>query len=266
MDKALYNEMFQMERRYWWFAAKRRIVLALLAKFLPAHSAAGQMQVADLGCGCGMMLSDLLANNYDALGLDGSDQALEFCRARGTRALKGSLPGNLNIAQVSLDAVLMLDVLEHIDDDKAAFACAVELLKPGGIAICTVPAYSWLWTDRDEFHHHNRRYSKKLFTQLLNSADNLQIVLVSFMNTFLFPLAFAQRVMAKAMTQKNSDKSTDLSIPRFGLNRLLQTIFQAERHLLTRRLPLPFGLSLVAVVRKSAPTSAKLQEIPETPH
>ena len=264
MDEALYKEMFQMERRHWWFAAKRRIILALLAKFIRADPAAGPMRVADLGCGCGMMLSDLLASGYDAVGIDASDLALEFCRARGVPAVKGRLPGRVDLPDASLDAVLMLDVLEHIDDDKGAFATAAKLLKPGGIAICTVPAYRWLWTGRDKFHHHKRRYSRRLFTQLLRSADEVEIVIVSFINTALFPVAFAQRLAIKALAREN--KPTDLSIPRFGLNRLLQAIFQAERHLLIRRLSLPFGLSLLGVVRKSAQASAKLQEIRKTAH
>ncbi|MCK4849981.1 MAG: class I SAM-dependent methyltransferase [Phycisphaerae bacterium] len=253
MDKALYEEMYQLEQRHWWFAAKRRIVLALLAKFLCPHrpDSIGTMRVADLGCGCGMMLSDLVASGYDAVGVDASDLALEFCRARGVPAVKGRLPGRVDLPDASLDAVLMLDVLEHIDDDKGAFASAAKLLKPGGIAICTVPAYRWLWTGRDKFHHHKRRYSRQLFAQLLNSADNLQIIFVSFMNTFLSPLAFAQRLAIKALARDN--KPTDLSIPRFGLNRLLQAIFQAERHFLIRRLCMPFGLSLVAVAQKLTP-------------
>ena len=248
MDKVLYEEMYRMERSHWWFSAKRGIVLSLLAEFLQPDRLGRRLRVADLGCGCGMMLSDLAAAGYDAVGVDASDLALEFCRARSVSAVPGRLPGPVDLPDASLDAMLMLDVLEHIDDDGAAFASAVELIRPGGIAICTVPAYRWLWTARDEFHHHRRRYSRRLFTDLLRSAGDVEIVLISFMNTFLFPLALAVRLSARLLTR--AKKPRDLSIPRFGVNRLLQAVFGAERHLLIRRICMPFGLSLIAVVRR----------------
>ena len=249
MDEALYEEMYQMELRHWWFAAKHSIVLALLEAFRPGERPDRRMRVADLGCGCGAMLSKLVAGGYDAVGVDTSDLALEFCRARGVPVVKGHLPGEVDLPDASLDAVLMLDVLEHIEDDQAALTSATNLIKPGAIFVCTVPAYSWLWTARDEFHHHKRRYSKRDLVERLRSVDGLQIVHVSFMNTFLFPLALGGRLLAKALDRH--DEATDLSIPRFGLNRLLQAIFEAERYLLTRRWYLPFGLSLVAVARKA---------------
>lgn len=251
MDEALYEEMYQMELRHWWFAAKHRIVLALLDAFLPGGgggAADRRLRVADLGCGCGAMLSKLAAGGYDAIGVDTSDLALEFCRARGVSAVKGHLPGEVDLPDASLDAVLMLDVLEHIEDDRGALASAVTLARPGGVFICTVPAYSWLWTTRDEFHHHKRRYSKRNVVELMGSVRGMDVVHVSFMNAFLFPLALGGRLLAKALDRH--DEATDLTIPRFGLNGLLREIFAAERHLLTRRRSLPFGLSLVGIARK----------------
>jgi SAM-dependent methyltransferase len=255
MDEALYEEMYQMEIRHWWFAAKHRIVLALLDAFLAGertrrHEPSTQgVRVADLGCGCGAMLTKLAALGYDAVGVDTSDLALEFCRARGVSVVKGHLPGDVDLPGSSLDAVLMLDVLEHIEDDRAALASAVTLGRPGAVFICTVPAYSWLWTTRDEFHHHKRRYSRAGLVGILRSVGALQILHVSFMNTVLFPLALTGRLLARAT--KRHDVATDLTIPRFGLNSLLEGLFAAERHLLARRLYLPFGLSLVAVARKA---------------
>ncbi|HUT59502.1 MAG TPA: class I SAM-dependent methyltransferase [Phycisphaerae bacterium] len=249
MDEALYEEMYQLERHHWWFAAKRCIVLSLLKKFLsPGPSGNHPLRVADVGCGCGMMLSCLIDHGYDAVGIDSSDLALQFSRSRGVEVVRCEVPGKVDLPSDSVDAVLMLDVLEHIDDDAAAFISAIELVKPGGIAVCTVPAYSWLWTQRDGFHHHKRRYGRRRLVETFRAAKSAEIVFVSFMNTFLFPLALVRRLWEKEFGRK--DKPTDLSIPPLGFNGVLQKVYQAERYLLYRRLLLPFGLSLVGVIRK----------------
>ena len=244
MDEALYDEMFRLERSHWWFAARRTIVLALLSKLLPV----GSRRIYDIGCGCGMMLSDLTALGYDAVGIDSDPSALEYCKNRGVQAIEGTIPGRSNLPPRSADAILLLDVLEHIDDDGDALNEAMELLVPGGVAICTVPAYRWLWTARDKFHHHKRRYAKSAFAELLASGPNRKIEMISYMNTFLFPPALIRRLTDKILPQGKTPG--DLNIPPLGINSVLKGIFAAERFFLTRRLTLPFGLSLIAVLRK----------------
>ncbi len=245
MDKAIFDEMFRMERQHWWFAARRKIILHLLQKYL--HTKAPV--VYDVGCGCGMMIYELIARGWRCMGMDSDDAALEYCRMRGSPAIQGSLSEQMPLPGQSADAVLLLDVLEHVDDDKKAFAAAVELLRPGGIIICTVPAYKWLWTKRDEFHHHKRRYSKKYLREVLNSTTDIRtsVELLSYINCFLFPLAIMQRLINKILPSKMAG---DLTIPPTGINRILEMIFASEGPLLAGGVMFPFGLSLLAVVRK----------------
>ena len=72
-----------MEQRHWWFAAKHRIVMDLLGRMLRrVEGARARARVADLGCGCGMLLYKL-KDKYDVVGVDGSEKAIEFCAVRG---------------------------------------------------------------------------------------------------------------------------------------------------------------------------------------
>jgi SAM-dependent methyltransferase len=250
MDEALYDEMFRLESAHWWFVAKRRIILSLLEKYLPV-SPASRPRVCDIGCGCGMTLRELQDHGCQAVGVDASDTALSYCAARGVQAVKGSLPDHLGLPPQSADAVLLLDVLEHLDDDLAAMLAAIDLLRPGGFLIATVPAYQWLWTRRDEFHHHKRRYSMARWRQLLDDATDrcgARPLMVSYFNTYLFPLAAAGRLASRLLPQP--DRPGDMSIPPLGINGLLAGIFASERLPLQAGFPLPFGLSLLAVVRK----------------
>lgn len=152
----------------------------------------------------------------------------------------------------SFDAVLLLDVLEHLDEDRASAEAAAALLKPGGILLCTVPAYQWLWSKRDEYHHHRRRYAKGQFRALFDQ-PMLRLELFSHFNTWLFPLAAAARLKSRAFPPRHAAaEATDLRLPPAPLNRAMQAIFASER-LVLGRVPMPFGLSLVAVARRIGP-------------
>src|SRR5688572_425114 len=116
MHHELYEEMFEMEQRHWWFAAKHRIVADLLRRYVrptvnSSTAVTGRPRVADLGCGCGMMIFKL-KDAYDVVGVDGSPRALEFCARRSMRTTLGHLPGNIPLDRDGFDAVLLLDVLE----------------------------------------------------------------------------------------------------------------------------------------------------------
>jgi len=58
------------------------------------------------------------------------------------------------------DAVLYLDVLEHIADDSAELRRTVTHLRPGGALIVLAPAHPWLYSDFDRAIGHQRRYTK----------------------------------------------------------------------------------------------------------
>lgn len=250
MDPSLYQEMYEMESTHWWFTAKRAIVLSLLNRLIPRNSTS-HPAVCDLGCGCGAMLFALKQAGYSAEGIDNNDNALGYCASRGVRARKGILPELSGLEENSYDAVLMLDVLEHLADPKAGFAAALRLTKPSGYVICTLPAFQWLWTQRDVFHHHNKRYNRRELMELVRSSGPISYTWVSYMNFFLFPLAFVERLANQWFALRKTPKDLHL-VPR-PINALLGSIFASERHFLRSGIRFPYGLSLLGVVQKSVP-------------
>src|SRR5690242_15203607 len=96
MHEALYEEMFEMEQRHWWFAAKHRIIIDLLGRKIRRGNE--KPKIADLGCGCGMMLW-WLKDRYDVAGVDGAPKAIEFCAKRGVPVQLGALPDEIPLAK-----------------------------------------------------------------------------------------------------------------------------------------------------------------------
>jgi SAM-dependent methyltransferase len=195
------------------------------------------------------------ADRHDVVGVECSPHALAYARRRlGDRVIQGSLPDHVRLPPESFDIVLLTDVLEHIEEDARSAQTALRLLRPGGVVVATVPAYQWLYSPRDAAHHHFRRYSKSRFRQLWVGPE-ADIRVLSHYNTLLFPPAAAMRLASKWSLVRA--KPSDLTVPPALLNKLLARIMQSESNLLGR-VPLPFGLSLVAVVRRRANPIARM--------
>jgi hypothetical protein len=71
---------------------------------------------------------------------------------------------------VAFDAILLSEVLEHLDDEAAPLRRCRELLSPCGHLVVTVPANPKLWTEWDDLAGHRRRYTRQRLVGVLTSA------------------------------------------------------------------------------------------------
>lgn len=240
MESELYEAIHQYAARHWWFRGRQRNVLSLLDRY---HGRSDGL-VLDLGCGPGNNL-EALSRYGEVWGADGSEQAIEICR----RWFKGRLdhiwlPEKLPYPEKSFDLIVMLDVLEHIEDDVGALHRVLRLLKPGGVLVITVPALKWLWSSHDERHHHKRRYHRgplrRMFTRLGFSIHRL-----SYMNSFLLPIMGLVRLLWRPKTWSVGHLEPGTK----PWAKVLEFVFAQERHVL-RYGSFPIGGSLVVVARR----------------
>jgi hypothetical protein len=82
-------------------------------------------------------------------------------------------------------------------------------------------------------------------------AQKLKVEVISYANMALFPVAAAVRLVQQS--SKPANPKSAMRVPLAPVNWALETIYSSERHLLGR-VKLPFGLSVVAVGRKTAQT------------
>jgi hypothetical protein len=101
-----------------------------------------------------------------------------------------------------------------------------------------------MWTAHDVAHHHHRRYRKREIEKLALDAG-YAIELLSPFNSLLFPPIAAVRGIGKLTGKDDSDDA----MPSPPVNKALDLIFGLERGLIGR-VPMPFGVSLVAVLRR----------------
>lgn len=248
MDKSLYEQFFQIESEHWWFRARREIILDQIRRNITSEK---DNAILDIGCGTGIMLKRLMDFGH-AQGIDFSEDAVHYSNLRlgcdGLVHLDNLMgnPENLPFEKENYDLITLLDVIEHMDNDTDALKKAWRLLKEGGILICTVPAYQFLWSGHDVLNHHKRRYTLKELKEKI-SASGFSIKKVSYFNTLLSPIVFLARLLVPP--KKRMEPKSDFKIYPYLVNAALKNIFLLEKYLL-RIMSFPFGVSLICIARK----------------
>jgi len=243
MEREQYRQLFEIEEDHWWFRLKREFVNTLLEEFLPATP---RPRVADLGAGTGIVLARL-PGRTETVGVEFDGEALEFARSRGvTRLIRGSCE-RLPLGDETLDAALVLDVLEHLKHDDAAMAEIRRVLRPAGICILTVPAHPHLWSPHDDAMHHVRRYTRGVLEERLQRSG-LRVVHSCYGFATAYPAALIVRSLRRFLPRGGPGRRKEddfFPIPAWA-NRMLYRLSHWEVAAV-RRGRVPIGVSLVAV-------------------
>lgn len=238
---ALYARLY---REHWWWQAREAVLMDTLRGLRPPPSSA----ILDVGCGDAVSFPALSA----------------FGTVRGIEVDEGLLdPGGPFRDRIStrplgdpvyddpawrFDLITALDVIEHIDDDRGAVTAMAALLRPGGLLVVTVPAFELLWDRHDEINHHRRRYTAASLRRTLD-VRGLELVRLRY----LFRTLFLPKLMVRLLNAGRDREVAQHGIPAPAVNTAMRRVCVWEDRLL-RRLPIPFGTSVMAVARKPAPS------------
>lgn len=243
----------RLEREHWWWLARRRILLQVLDGLTRSWPSTRRPSLLDLGCGAGLNLA-ALRYTADCRGIEPNPLLAERARSNsGVEVQVGSLPGDLPRFSCQFDFVMLLDVLEHIDDDVATLKTAASLLTPGGRIVINVPALPWLWSEHDVVNEHKRRYIAAGLRQTIRRAG-LDVALMRYWGSFLVPLVWVERRVKGWRRRGSCDGAYTVHVPRAPVNRLLGGLVRGE-YAVTEWLRPPLGLSLLAVVQ-ATPTGS----------
>ena len=242
MERAVYDRMAQIDTRHWWYRARREILSDLIARKIALPERA---RILEIGCGTGHNLEMLgRFGKVDAVEIDGAARAIASKRL-GRAVINASLPGLPGVESEAYDLVALLDVLEHVEDDRQALVSIAGKLKRGGRILIAVPAHPWMWSAHDRVNHHQRRYTRGRLKAVVAEAG-LKLDMLSWFNSLLFPLAAGARLAGRLAGKEDGDDT----LPPGPVNALLEGLFGLERYAIGR-VPFPPGVSLVAIVSAS---------------
>jgi SAM-dependent methyltransferase len=183
MPEAFLTETFEIVKTHPWWIARARIALATLQR----QSIRAPAAVADVGCGWGTNLNALEGAGYQTAGFDISRQILQRIDRPQRRLIEMDLNQPLPPNHSIFDALLSLDVLEHLDDDHGALCRMAQLLRPGGAVIISVPALPELFSEFDRIQGHRRRYLPDTLRQAFQDTG-LKVQRIFWWGAWMIPI------------------------------------------------------------------------------
>ena len=252
MKRELFGAHHELERLHWWFRARRHAIVTLGSLIVPRGA-----KIVDVGCGTGADIAAFPAD-YERLGIDISAEAIAIAREAypGVAFSVGEAPAVEARTVAEAELILLCDVLEHVEDDRGFLGNLVAAMRPGAHLLMTVPADPRLWSPHDVAYDHYRRYTRETLRSTWSSRL-VDVRLFAPFNRRLYPLARLVRAVSARRGHGSGVESTDLALPVFPLNALLEAIFRAETPRLVkafqagpRELP-GHGISYIVVLRRT---------------
>jgi SAM-dependent methyltransferase len=232
--------------------ASRRNTARALGRWLTKP----QPKIVEIGCGSGFTLQ-LLHQTFTKATLIGVDP---FEEALNTVAHK--LPDvpllqfdlvNCPLPDRFADGVVILNVLEHLEDDDAAIYQVFRILRPGGVACIEVPAGPSLFDLYDRTLRHHRRYRMRELTAKLGGVG-FEVVERSHLGFFVFPAFWAVKKLNLRYDRLpvEQQKARVLENIKSSGNYMLMHLLMTAENWLRRHVYFPLGIRCFVVCRRRA--------------
>jgi SAM-dependent methyltransferase len=246
MSEDILVDLAETIHRHPWWRARAVLTLALLRRLGVGPPA----RVLDAGCGWGVTLGALERAGYRAVGADVSRRALERLDRPGRDLIEMDLSRPLPPGVATHDAVLALDVIEHLDDDRDAVERLGGLARPGGVVVVSVPARPDLFTEFDAIQGHRRRYLPDSLRAAF-AGTGLVVERLFWWGQWMVPLLRRQRVRPRSLGGETASEvyRRYLRLPTWPLPLALRAAFALERDRAIDQ-KLRDGTSLFAVARR----------------
>lgn len=205
-------------KRHWYYISKARAIKALIGPE-PVEA------LVDVGAGSGvfsrMLIEDGVAGRAVCVDPNYEDEWIGARRTDRISYLR-------TIERVGAPLVLMIDVIEHVDDDVALLRDYAGRADEGTRFVISVPAFNFLWSSHDEFLEHRRRYTLDTLRKAVISAG-LEPLKMRYFFGMLFPAAAALRLADRALKGDREATQSALKAAPDWLNDTLVAVHDIER-------------------------------------
>ncbi|MCI0689558.1 MAG: class I SAM-dependent methyltransferase [Sporichthyaceae bacterium] len=182
----------------------------------------GPATVLEVGCGMGGV-GARLAQRYDYLGLEPDPTSYAVAARRVGAASPSGEVRNTDLAGLAdderFDLVCAFEVLEHIEDDRAALKEWVSRLKPGGQLLLSTPAHQARFASADTMAGHFRRYDPEVMAERLTEAGLVDQRIVLYGMPLGYLLEAGRNVVGR---RRLREPGADMAERTSGSGRLLQ--------------------------------------------
>lgn len=230
----------------YWFDHRANEVISEIVKH-------GVKSIWDIGAGTGSVATRIARSGIDVVAVEPVPSAAIFAAEAGLTVIQGSL-GTLTLPNCTLESVGLFDVLEHLAKPEDLLHEVARVIQPNGCLFVTVPAHPFLWSDEDDVSGHFRRYTRKSLVVELESCGFTSLS-VNYLFASLVPIASFARALPYALGRRRTEEKVFQDMaeqlkPSSQIDRFARMVLERERTL-SKRLRLPFGLSLLGVFRRS---------------
>lgn len=207
---------------HWYYRAKAAAVRKAVSVFRPRN-------VLDVGGGSGFFSKTLLRDSTtrSALCVDPG-----YTQPRDEPFGDKVIRFRRECESVDADLVLMMDILEHVDDDCGLLREYVQKTPPHATFLITVPAFSFLWSEHDVYLEHRRRYTLPQLEDVVHSVG-LRMIRGWYYFASVLPLAAAIRLGQRVVRRPAAPRS-HLRQHAWLTNQVLYAMCMAELPLMFR--------------------------------
>jgi len=233
------------ESRHFWFHGFRAYVAPVIRDIADGRC---DLRMIDCGCGTGYNMKTLLRPHGTAFAFDMTPDALQRARATGRPVVRADME-QIPFRTGTFDLATSFDVVHSVTDDHAAVREMARVLRPGGYLVMNVTALEFLRGEHSDVWGEQRRYTRASGTRLVEAAG-LEVVRVAYLFSSLVPMMLTVRMVQRVLrTFREPHGDVELTVPPAPINAMLAGLVRGEAAL-ARRLPMPFGSSLLVVARK----------------
>lgn len=202
---------------HWYYRSKAR-ALEQITGNLPCE------RILDVGAGSGFFSRWLLRQTdvERAICVD-----TEYQREWQEEHNGKSMAFSPSVSSADVDLVLMMDVLEHVDDDVGLLHQYMKLVPPGTSFVISVPAFQFLWSSHDVFLEHKRRYTASSLLKVVEEAG-LEVQRIHYYFALVFPLALLTRLAGRVFSRSQGPAKSQMRQHGRLTNALLELLCRVE--------------------------------------
>jgi len=233
------QELGDIAKDHWYYRSKAKAMKSFLSNVIVP-------EVLDVGAGSGYFSKYLIEE-----GIAGAAVCVDpkYPNESDIEYHGGKIAFRKSVDGVTQQLILMMDVIEHVDDDIGLIREYSDCMASGSKVLITVPAFQWLWSDHDEFLEHRRRYSLPHLEHVVQESG-LVIIKSRYFYASIFPAVVFVRLLQRVRRKIQRKRlSSDLKPQNVRINRVVNILLDVELKTLFAINKL-FGVTVICYAEK----------------